>query len=207
MSSNPLTISTQALFHTFYGWDSAHTGVALSVSTTVGGVLGEIVAGPVTDKLMRSARKRANGKVKPESRLHAMWSGFTLMPIGLVIFGAMLRFHSIQNSWVGACIAMGVTCFAVQVITTPVRRNGLLPVRLFWLLPGYRICCRLLQTSSFSQYPNVEFYSSDDGVHCGILVDSLRDESRVSVFWSDLCARILSVFHSGGHYDAIWGAY
>lgn len=111
----------QALFHTYYGWNSAHTGVALSVSTTVGGVLGEIMAGQVTDKLMRSARKHANGQVKPESRLHAMWSGLISMPIGLVIFGAMIRFHSVENSWVGACIAIGVTGFATQVVITSVR--------------------------------------------------------------------------------------
>lgn len=111
--------TVSALFRTYYQWNSAHTGVALSLSTTVGGVLGEIIAGPVTDRLMSTARKRAGGQVKPESRLHAMWPGFILMPIGLVIFGCMIRFHELKNSWVGACFAMGITCFAVQVITTP----------------------------------------------------------------------------------------
>jgi hypothetical protein len=110
----------QALFHTYYGWDSAHTGVALSVSSTVGGVLGEVIAGPVTDRLMRIARTGADGKVKPESRLHAMWPGVVLLPAGLLIFGFMIRFHKMHNSWVGACIAIGLTSFAMQVILTPV---------------------------------------------------------------------------------------
>jgi hypothetical protein len=71
---------------------------------------------------MFSARKRAGGEIKPESRLHAMWPGFVLLPIGLVIFGLMIRFHKLEDSWVGACVAMGMTCFAVQVIMTPVRK-------------------------------------------------------------------------------------
>lgn len=51
--SNRPTISVMpaqtvsALFRTYYKWGSARTGVALSVSTTIGGVLGEIVSGPV----------------------------------------------------------------------------------------------------------------------------------------------------------------
>lgn len=41
-------LTGSALFRTFYGWKSARTGLALSLSTTIGGVLGEIIAGPVT---------------------------------------------------------------------------------------------------------------------------------------------------------------
>jgi hypothetical protein len=69
---------------------------------------------------MYAARKKAGGEIKPESRLHAMWPGVFLLPVGLVIFGLMIRFHDLKNSDVGACIAMATTCFAVQVITTPV---------------------------------------------------------------------------------------
>lgn len=39
--------TVSALFRTYYKWASARTGVALSVSTTIGGVLGEVVSGPV----------------------------------------------------------------------------------------------------------------------------------------------------------------
>jgi hypothetical protein len=40
--------TASALFRTFYKWKSARTGLALSLSSTIGGVLGEIIAGPVT---------------------------------------------------------------------------------------------------------------------------------------------------------------
>ncbi|KAJ7225197.1 major facilitator superfamily domain-containing protein [Mycena rebaudengoi] len=50
--------TVSALFRTYYHWASARTGVALSVSTTIGGVLGEVVSGPVIDKLMERSRKR-----------------------------------------------------------------------------------------------------------------------------------------------------
>ncbi|KAJ6527777.1 major facilitator superfamily domain-containing protein [Mycena capillaripes] len=59
--------TVSALFRTYYKWGSARTGVALSVSTTIGGVLGEVVSGPVIDKLIARSRKRT-GRVRPESR-------------------------------------------------------------------------------------------------------------------------------------------
>ena len=40
--------TSSALFRTFYKWKSARTGLALSLSSTIGGVLGEVIAGPVT---------------------------------------------------------------------------------------------------------------------------------------------------------------
>ncbi|KAJ7598968.1 MFS general substrate transporter [Mycena floridula] len=111
--------TVSALFRTYYNWHSAHTGVALSLSTTIGGVLGELFAGPVTDRLILASRMKAQGRILPERRLHAMWPGAVLLPIGLVIFGLMIRFHELKNSWVGVCIAMGTTCFATQIIVTP----------------------------------------------------------------------------------------
>jgi len=110
--------TVSALFRTYYNWHSAHTGVALSLSTTIGGVLGEIFAGPVTDRLILSSRKR-EGRVVPEARLQAMYPGVVLLPIGLVIFGLMIKFHDLKNSFVGVCVAMALTCFANQIILTP----------------------------------------------------------------------------------------
>lgn len=43
--------TASALFRTFYKWKSARTGLALSLSSTIGGVLGEIIAGPVTVRI------------------------------------------------------------------------------------------------------------------------------------------------------------
>jgi len=110
--------TVSALFRTFYKWGSARTGVALSVSTTVGGVLGEIVSGPVIDKLMERARKRT-GRVRPEARLHGMWPAIFLLPAGLLMFGFCIENHELKHSYIGVTVGMAVTCFAVQMITTP----------------------------------------------------------------------------------------
>ncbi|KAJ7154357.1 MFS general substrate transporter [Mycena crocata] len=111
--------TVSALFRTYYKWGSARTGVALSVSTTIGGVLGEVVSGPVIDKLMERARKRS-GRVRPESRLHGMWPAIFLLPAGLLVFGFSIENHALNHSYVGATVGMAITCFAVQMITTPI---------------------------------------------------------------------------------------
>ncbi|KAF7347037.1 MFS general substrate transporter [Mycena venus] len=111
--------TVSALFHTYYKWGSARTGVALSVSTTIGGVLGEVVSGPVIDKLMERSRKRT-GRVRPESRLHGMWPAIFLLPAGLLMFGFSIANHDLKHSYIAATVGMAITCFAVQMITTPI---------------------------------------------------------------------------------------
>ncbi|KAJ7800777.1 MFS general substrate transporter [Mycena olivaceomarginata] len=111
--------TVSALFRTYYKWGSARTGVALSVSTTIGGILGEVVSGPVIDKLMERSRKR-EGRVRPESRLHGMWPAIFLLPAGLLMFGFSIANHELKHSYIGATVGMAVTCFAVQMINTPV---------------------------------------------------------------------------------------
>ncbi|KAF7289002.1 MFS general substrate transporter [Mycena indigotica] len=111
--------TVSALFRTFYQWRSARTGVALSVSTTVGGVLGEVVSGPVIDKLLERSRKR-EGRVRPEARLHGMWPAVFLLPAGLLMFGFCIANHELKHSYVGATVGMAITCFSVQMITTPI---------------------------------------------------------------------------------------
>ncbi|KAJ7622136.1 MFS general substrate transporter [Roridomyces roridus] len=111
--------TVSALFRTYYRWGSARTGVALSVSTTIGGVLGEVVSGPVIDKLMERARRR-EGRVRPEARLHGMWPAIILLPGGLLMFGFSIQNHELKHSYIGATVGMAMTCFAVQMITTPI---------------------------------------------------------------------------------------
>ncbi|KAJ6617708.1 MFS general substrate transporter [Mycena sp. CBHHK59/15] len=114
--------TVSALFRTFYKWASARTGVALSVSTTIGGVLGEVVSGPVIDKLMERSRKK-EGRVRPEMRysgLHGMWPAIFLLPAGLLMFGFSIENHELKHSYIGATVGMAVTCFSVQMITTPI---------------------------------------------------------------------------------------
>ncbi|KAJ7606944.1 MFS general substrate transporter [Mycena polygramma] len=111
--------TVSALFRTYYKWGSARTGVALSVSTTIGGLLGELVSGPVIDKLMERSRKR-EGHVRPESRLHGMWPAIFLLPAGLLMFGFSITNHELEHSYIGATVGIAVTSFALQMITTPI---------------------------------------------------------------------------------------
>ncbi|KAF7377410.1 MFS general substrate transporter [Mycena sanguinolenta] len=111
--------TVSALFRTYYKWGSARTGIALSVSTTIGGFLGEIVSGPVIDKLMERSRKR-EGRVRPESRLHGMWPAIILLPGGLLMFGFSITHHELVHSYIGVTVSMALTCFAAQMINTVV---------------------------------------------------------------------------------------
>ncbi|KAH8922967.1 MFS general substrate transporter [Atractiella rhizophila] len=106
------------LFHELYGYKAGRTGLVLSLSTTIGGVAGELVAGPVIDRLMATYRKRNEGKVIPEWRLYGMWPGAILLPIGLIIFGVCIHFSD-RVSVAGPAAGAAITCFAVQVVTTP----------------------------------------------------------------------------------------
>ncbi|KAF8202617.1 MFS general substrate transporter [Mycena galopus ATCC 62051] len=113
--------TVSALFRTYYKWGSARTGVALSVSTFVGGVLGEIVSGPVIDKLMERARKREGHVLLiSEFRLHGMWPAIFLLPAGLLMFGFSIANHELKHSYIGTTVGMALTCFAVQMINTPI---------------------------------------------------------------------------------------
>ncbi|KAF7378204.1 MFS general substrate transporter [Mycena sanguinolenta] len=100
--------TVSALFRTYYKWGSAHTGIALSVSTTIGGILGEIVSGPDIDKLMERSRKR-EGHVCPESRLHGMWPAIILLPTGLLMFGFSITHHELTHSYIGVTVSMALT--------------------------------------------------------------------------------------------------
>ncbi|GAA5902684.1 hypothetical protein JCM5296_001257 [Sporobolomyces johnsonii] len=106
--------SWSAVAKKYYHWKSAKTGISLSVTTTVGGILGEIFSGPIIDRMMTKSRLRSGGAYAAETRLKGMVLGAFLLPVGLLIYG-----WTVEKYYYGACIGAAVTCFAVQVITTP----------------------------------------------------------------------------------------
>ncbi|KAF7342423.1 MFS general substrate transporter [Mycena venus] len=71
------------------------------------------------DKLLERSRRR-EGRVRPEARLHGMWPAAFLLPAGLLVFGFSISNHELKHSYIGVTIGMAVTCFAVQMITTPI---------------------------------------------------------------------------------------
>lgn len=74
-----LTVSKS--FSQFYGFKAGRIGLCLSLSTTIGGVLGELVAGPVIDRQLHAARAKHGGNAPPETRLWGLLPGVFLLPV------------------------------------------------------------------------------------------------------------------------------
>lgn len=109
-----LTVSKA--FALTYHFKPAKTGVCLFVATFFGGVLGEVVAGPVIDRQMRRYREKNAGKVSAEQRLLGVIPSVPILVAGLLIFGLIIQK---KGSYVAVCFGMALTCFAVQVAVTP----------------------------------------------------------------------------------------
>lgn len=109
-----LTVSKA--FAQVYHFKAAKTGMCLFVATFFGGVLGELMAGPVIDRQMRYYREKHAGKVNAEQRLLGVIPSVPILVAGLLIFGLIIEK---KGSYVAVCFGMALTCFAVQVVVTP----------------------------------------------------------------------------------------
>ena len=105
-----------SLFAEFYHFDTAQTGLLLSIPLIIGCLIGEANAGWFTDYMVYRYAKRHDGHRKPESRLNALWLALAL-PVGVIIEGVCLT-HYRTASWVGTAFGMGIACFGLQVATT-----------------------------------------------------------------------------------------
>lgn len=91
------------------------------ISVIVGVVLGELIAGPISDRLMnreRSLAKQADRPVRLERRLLLALPGYVLAPVGVIIFGVTLLD---ATHWIGPCFGFGIASFGLQLITTPLK--------------------------------------------------------------------------------------
>lgn len=102
-----------ALANTFQ--DSVGVGLAIGLSTFVGTLLGEVSAGPVSDRLLYLYAKTHNGKLKPEARLQATWPGAFLLPAGIIIEGVCLQY---KTPWIGPVMGIGIAAFGLQGLST-----------------------------------------------------------------------------------------
>ncbi|KAK4869658.1 hypothetical protein LT330_006040 [Penicillium expansum] len=107
-----------SLFTKLYGFTTAETGLILSIPLLIGGGIGELSAGWVTDWLSNRHAQRHNGERLPEARLTAIW-GALLIPIGLIIEGVCLS-HADTVSWVGSAFGMGIANMGLQIATTTI---------------------------------------------------------------------------------------
>jgi len=108
-------VTGAAAFGSIYDFDTAQVGLAIGLPTTIGSVIGEFASGPVSDRLLLWFDKRYSGKAPPEARLHAMWPGFIILPIGVIIEGVCLQ-H--KTHWAGPTVGIGIGAFGLQMVST-----------------------------------------------------------------------------------------
>ena len=106
------------LFTEFYGFSTLQTGLMLSVPLLLGGIIGELCAGWVTDWLSNRHAQRNSGERLPEARLTAIW-GTLLVPVGIVLEGVCLEYSS-EVHWVGSAFGMGLAHMGLQIATTTI---------------------------------------------------------------------------------------
>lgn len=105
-------------FTKIYGFSTPQTGLMLSIPLIIGGVLGELGAGWVTDWLSNRHAMKHNGVRLPEARLTAIW-GAILVPAGIIVEGVCLT-HYETVSWVGSAFGMGLSNMGLQIATTTI---------------------------------------------------------------------------------------
>ncbi|KAJ5805815.1 uncharacterized protein N7503_003417 [Penicillium pulvis] len=101
-------------FGELYGFNSVGQGL-VTLAFLVGTIIGEPMAGPFSDWIVQRQAKRSGGVRCPEQRLRAIWLGVVLLPISLILFGCTIHYHT---HWIGPCIGMGLSAFAIQIIST-----------------------------------------------------------------------------------------
>lgn len=110
-------VTVAAIFSERFGWNTLDIGLAYGGALTVGGVLGELVAGSVLDALVKRARRRLGGgrNPEPEARLAAVWTGAVALPVGLLIYGFTIEY---RVHWFVPLFGMGLACFGLQPVAT-----------------------------------------------------------------------------------------
>ena len=110
-------VTGAAAFGEIYEFDTAQVGMAIGLSTFVGTIIGELLAGPVSDRILYLQTKRSDGAFRPEARLQAMWPGFILCPAGVIIEGVCFQY---ETHWSGPVMGIGIAAFGLQIISTNV---------------------------------------------------------------------------------------
>lgn len=109
-------VTVAAIFSKRFGWNTLDIGLAYGGALTIGGVLGELFAGPVLDALVKRARHRLRGRhPEPEARLLAIWTGAAALPVGLLVYGFTIEY---RVHWFVPLFWMGLAWFELQPVAT-----------------------------------------------------------------------------------------
>ncbi|KAF4549206.1 Efflux pump-like protein 6 [Elsinoe fawcettii] len=108
-------VTGAAAFGGIYHFDTVGVGLAIGVSTFVGTLIGELSAGPVSDRLVYLYARAHDGDQKAETRLYATIPGAILIPVGVIIEGVCFQF---RTHWMGPIMGISIAAFGLQIVTT-----------------------------------------------------------------------------------------
>ena len=108
-------VTGASAFGGIYHFNTAQVGLSIGLSTFIGTLVGEVLAGPVSDRILYLQTKRSGGAFRPEARLQAIWPGFLLLPAGVIIEGVCFQYHT---HWAGPVLGIGIGAFGLQIIST-----------------------------------------------------------------------------------------
>lgn len=108
-------VTGASVFGEIYHFDTAQTGMAIGLSTFVGTLLGELSAGPVSDRILYLYRRTHGGVAKPEARLQGTWPGAFLIVAGVIIEGVTLQY---ETHWSGPVVGIGIGAVGLQIVST-----------------------------------------------------------------------------------------
>lgn len=110
-------VTGSAAFNGVYKFGTIDVGLCIGLSTFLGTLIGEAAAGPVSDRLLYLYRKKHGGEIKPEARLHTIWPGTFLLPIGVVIEGVCLQY---KTHFMGPVMGIAIGCLGLQIVSTTI---------------------------------------------------------------------------------------
>lgn len=92
------------------------------IALIVGSVIGEVLAGPLSDWWMKICYKKRGGKRVIVDRLWVSYNGFLAVIVGLIVWGVYLD-KVVENHWnisalIGAAVAAGGNNIVATVLTT-----------------------------------------------------------------------------------------
>ncbi|KAL9616446.1 MAG: hypothetical protein Q9160_008698 [Pyrenula sp. 1 TL-2023] len=108
-------VTGASVFNGIYDFDTAQVGMAIGLPTFIGTLLGEISAGPVSDRILYLYRKTHGGEVKPEARLQGTWPGAFFIVAGVIIEGVTLQY---KTHWSGPVMGIGIGAVGLQIVST-----------------------------------------------------------------------------------------
>ncbi len=111
-------ITSANLFGEVFHYGPKPTGLLLGVPITIGSVIGELVAGGLSDRISeKRALARPNGERSPEDRLLSILPAALLTPLGVIIEGVCLQR---ETHWIGIAMGIAISSAGLQIVTTGV---------------------------------------------------------------------------------------